>query len=89
MSLDSALKLLDAQIEEYGQGTPQQPAEGSTGWFMLRALSCGRMLLLRMKQLEAHDDPAAAERFYLQSSKSFKLASVPPAPEVTVASPPI
>jgi hypothetical protein len=82
VSIDAALKQLDAQIEEYGHGTPQQPEEHTVGWFMLRALDCGRTLLLRMKQLEAHGDPAAAERYYLQCTKTFKLTAVPPPVEV-------
>jgi hypothetical protein len=77
VSIDSAIKQLDEQIESYAHGTLHEPDHGTDGWFLLRALDVGRCFLLRLKQLDAHGDEGAAERFYNQCAKMSKNSAVP------------
>ena len=82
MSIEQAIINLQAEVDSFAQGTEQQPKEGTVDWFRLRALSLGLTHLKRVKQLGVHNDPAAAERLYRTSNKTFKLTEVPPAPMV-------
>ena len=75
--LESAIALLEAEVEAFQQGTKFQPAEKSEAWFVLRAKALGLSHLRRMAQLRVHDDPAAAERFYRGCQKTFKSLGVP------------
>ena len=73
MSLDRAIVQLQAEISAFRQGTPQQPGENSTDWFLLRAKALGLSMLKRMQQLELKERPAEAERYYRNCSKTAKL----------------
>lgn len=77
MALDNAIKVMQEDVDSYNQGTNQQPAEGSTEWFVLRAKALGLSHLKRLAQLKLHGDPTGANRFYQACSKQFKLLDVP------------
>lgn len=79
--LQSAISLLQEEFDSYGQGTPEQPKEGTSGWFLLRAHSLGLSYLKRLDGLQIDGDPAAAERLYRRGNVHFKAAEVPE-PEV-------
>jgi len=72
MSVERAIEQLQTEMVAFGQGTPNQPKEHSTEWFILRARACGLSMLKRMKQLGVENEPAAAERFYRKASKEVK-----------------
>lgn len=74
-ALDSAINVLQAEIDACKQGTPDQPPEDSPEWFRLRALACGLSLLKQMRQVEA-TSPAAAESFYRGASKALKASTM-------------
>lgn len=79
MSLDRAIAQMEAEVAGFKQGTPDQPAEGTADWFLLRAKAIGLSNLRRMKQLEVGSDPAAAERYYRKCTSALKDLEVPPA----------
>lgn len=72
MSIDRAIAKLDEEILSFNNGTKQQPAEGSTEWFLLRAKTLGRSALKRMRDLGVNEDPEAAEKHYRHSLKGLK-----------------
>lgn len=80
--LEAAIAALEEEVEAFNQGTNQQPADGSSDWFVLRAKALGLSQLRRMAQLGLHGDPAAAERFYRSCAKTFKKLDVPDPVEV-------
>ena len=77
--IDVAILALQAEVDDFAQGSKQQPKEDSADWFTLRAKAIGLSYLKRVKQLEAHWDASASELFYRQCSKQFKLTEVPDA----------
>lgn len=77
MSIDLAIAQLEEQVAGFQQGTKAQPRDGSTEWFVLRALALGLTHLKRMRQLGVAGDHAAAERFYRHSGRLFKQLNVP------------
>lgn len=84
MGIEQAILQLEGEIAVLQPGTKNQPGEGTTDWFVLRALALGLSNLRRMKQLEVQDDPAAAERFYRRCSNTFKQLEVPDPVEAPV-----
>ena len=72
MGLQTAIDELQAEITALELGTPTQPVEGTTEWFKLRSAAIGLSLLRKMKQLDLSERPAAAERFYRESSRRVK-----------------
>ncbi len=90
MSIDAAIAILEAEVDSFNQGVPRvQPEENTTEWFILRAKALGLSHLRRMKQLGAHEDPAAAERFYRNCSSTFKKLNVPDPVPVAVSGDPL
>lgn len=81
-NLSNAIDELAAELAAFNQGAKQQPRDGSTEWFLLRAKTCGMAYLKRLAQLGVESDAGACERVYKVSSKVFKAAEVPPEPEV-------
>ena len=77
--IDIAIASLQAEVDDFHQGSKQQPKENSAAWFSLRAKALGLSYLKRLQQLEAHHDFEASERFYRACSKQFKLTKVPDA----------
>lgn len=51
MSLERAIATLEAEVAGFKQGTPDQPREGTEGWYVLRAKSLGLSLLKRMRKI--------------------------------------
>lgn len=76
--LESALVEVQAEIDTYNIGTPQQPLPGSFDYFMLRSLLTGQALLLRLQTLGIEADVAASERLYRRGTMHFGAAEVPP-----------
>ncbi len=72
MRIYNAIAILEEEVAAFKQGTLDQPKEGTTDWFLLRAKALGLSHLRRMAQLSLHDNPAAAERFYRDCSKGMK-----------------
>ena len=72
MSVERAIEQLQAEVDAFGQGTPNQPKEHSTAWFLLRAKATGLSMLKRLRQLNIEGDAAAAERYYRKASKEVK-----------------
>jgi len=77
--IEAAIASLQSEVEDFQQGSGQQPKENSAAWFTLRAKALGLSYLKRVKQLEAHHDPATSDRFYRACSKQFKLTNIPDA----------
>lgn len=75
--LDSAISQLQEELDSYGQGTPTQPRESTSSWFLLRATSIGLSYLKRVQQTGVEGDPAAAERLYRRAGQHLKAAEVP------------
>lgn len=82
MSLDAAIKVLEAEVSAFQQGTKHQPKEGSADWYLLRARALSLSHLKRMQQLNLQGDIAAAERHYRKCSNLVKGADVPEPVEV-------
>ncbi len=72
MSLQSAIEMLQAEVDDFGQGTSRQPKEGSADWFLLRAKSLGLSSLKRAAQLKVDKSPVAANRHFLAVSRVLK-----------------
>lgn len=81
-ALDQAISDLEAEIVALGQGTAQQPKDGTAEWYRLRALALGRAYLLRVQALSIDSDAGACERLYRSQLGSAKLQDIPPAPEI-------
>lgn len=78
MSIELAIKELEEQVRSLGQGTPQQPAELSTDWYTLRALSLGLSCLRRMQAKGVYTDARVCERFYRDCLKYLKADETTP-----------
>lgn len=74
MSLQRAIEQLQAEIDEYGQGTAQTPKEGTDDWYILRAKSVGLTFLKRVNQLRLDPNLAAVERFFRRFGNGIKAA---------------
>lgn len=72
MSLDKAIAVLEAEVEEFQQGTPNQPKEKTTDWYLLRAKVTGLGLLKQLKARGLDNDPAGCERFHRTHTKGMK-----------------
>lgn len=71
MSLPSAIAQLEAEVEDYGHGTPRGPKEGTSDWFLLRAKRLALSSLRRASQLQLNE-PAAFNRHYRAVGKLLK-----------------
>ena len=80
MSLVAAIVALQEEIDSFNHGTQQQPKEGTTAWFMLRAKSIGMSYLKRLEQLGVENNPAASEGVRREAGKLLKRTEVPPEP---------
>ena len=78
MSLEAAIRILQAEVTAFGQGTKTQPAEGSPEWFLLRAKVCGLTLLKKMQQLELDKSPKGADILYKKYSREVKAETAVP-----------
>jgi len=72
MSLPAAIKILQAEVDGFGQGTPRAPKEGTADWYVLRAKSLALSTLKRADQLALAYSPAQAERFFASCGKTLK-----------------
>ena len=81
-ALEIAVEEMQEEVDSFQQGTAAQPKDGSTEWYLLRAMTLGLAYLKRLNQLGVGNDPRACERVYLRSSAHFKAAEVPPEPDV-------
>jgi len=72
MSLAHAIEQLEAEVAAFKQGTSEQPKEGTTDWFVLRAKSLGLSFLKRTQQAAVEDSPQAAETLYRRCSRAIK-----------------
>lgn len=75
MSLTAAIRMLQAEVDAYGQGTPRAPKEGYPDWYLLRAKSLALSALKRADQLALEASPAGAERYFSACGKLFKNES--------------
>lgn len=76
MSLAAAISQLEAEIAVFGQGTADQPAERSTGWYVLRAKVVGLQALRNMQSLSA-EDAQACDKVYKTALKAVKACNDP------------
>ena len=72
MDLAAAIQQLKAEVDAFGQGTKDQPAEGSSAWFLLRAKQLGLQALRSMERAKI-DSPRAAELHYRRLASTCKL----------------
>lgn len=70
MSLDLAIERLEAAIAM--QGTSQQPREGTSDWYMLRAYALG-LSFLRSAQDKSVTDPTEFENHFRHAAAVVKL----------------
>lgn len=84
--LQIAAAQLQEEIDVYQHGTKNGPPEGSSEFYLLRALVLGLSYLKRLEQLGVTNDPAAAHRVFRERERSFKLVAVPPPEPVPVES---
>lgn len=80
--LEGAIATMQAEIDGYNLGTPQQPLAGSLDYYRLRALLVGHAMLLRIQALGIEGDVAGTERLYRAGTIHFGIAAVPPAPAI-------
>ena len=71
MSLERAILQVEEEMAALGLGTKDQPAEGTTEWFLLRALGIGLSFLRRAKQMNGAP-PAEIERHFRKASIEVK-----------------
>jgi hypothetical protein len=64
MSLQRAIEQLQAEVDAFNQGTPSQPKDGTTEFFLLRAKALGLASLKQMEKGGVEGNIAAAERLY-------------------------
>lgn len=72
MSLRAAIKTLEMEVADFRQGTPQQPAEGSQDWWLLRAKSMALSSLRRADAMALENNPRGGERFFSSCSRLLK-----------------
>lgn len=73
--IDDAIAILEAEVAAFGQGTKDQPAEGTPEFFILRAKSVG-LSMLRSMQARGLDSPSRVESFYKATLRSAKIGDV-------------
>lgn len=73
--IDDAIALLEAEVAAFGQGTKDQPQEGTPEFFILRAKSIGLSMLKQMR-VNGIDSPARVESFYKASLKHAKIGDI-------------
>jgi hypothetical protein len=78
--LETAVNLLQDEFDSYGQGTVDQPADGTTGWYLIRAAALGLAYVKRLQALGLENDIPAAERYYTTCYREFKQVDIPSAP---------
>ena len=71
MSLDRAITQLEEELAALGLGTKDQPAEGTTEWFLLRAKAIGLSFLRKARQMNGAP-PAEIERHFRKASIEVK-----------------
>lgn len=71
-NLDVAISQLQEESDAYTQGSKVQPRDGTTEWYVLRAITIGLGFLKRAKQLELDNDVPAADRLYRAAAKASK-----------------
>ena len=71
MSLARAIATIEAEMTALGLGTKDQPAEGTEGWYLLRAKALGLSFLRRATQEE--NNPAALERHFRKATIAAKV----------------
>lgn len=71
-NLDTAISQLQEESDAYTQGSKVQPRDGTTEWYVLRAITIGLGYLKRAKQLGLEDDVPAADRLYRAAAKASK-----------------
>lgn len=72
MSLNAAMKQLEAELLEFRQGTPAQPKEGSADWWLLRSKTLALSTLRRADQLALGGNTVGAERFFTACGRLLK-----------------
>lgn len=75
--LEVAVNLLQDEFDSYGQGTVDQPADGTTGWYLIRAAALGLAYVKRLQALGLENDVPAAERYYTTCYRDFKNQEIP------------
>ena len=72
MSLTAAIRQLQAEVDDFRQGTVSAPKEGTQEWWVLRAKSLSLSTLKRADQLALGSSPQQAERFFGSCSRQLK-----------------
>lgn len=72
-AIDQAIAELGNEIAEFKHGTLDQPDEGSSAWFLLRAKTLAMTYLKRLGQTGAHGSAKASEQLFKQCTKAFKM----------------
>ncbi len=72
--LETAISLLQEEVDSYHQGTKYQPKDGTYAYFLLRANVLGLAYLKRLNSLSLGDDIPAAERHYKRALSHHKAA---------------
>lgn len=73
-ALAKAIEQLQSEVDDFNQGTLDQPKEGTYDWYRLRGLAIGLSALKRMQQLDLGGDNKGAERYFRVSSRAVKAA---------------
>lgn len=68
--LTNAIALLTEEVSV--QGTPQQPKDGTTEWYLLRARAIGLSWLKQQAQLDLGEDFVAADQHFQRVTRNLK-----------------
>ena len=70
-ALEEAITVLQAEVDDLGQGTKAQPREHSAAWYLLRGRQSGLTVLKELKR-RGMSDPKLCEKFVGNALKAAK-----------------